>query len=259
MQDGDTQSLLAFAGELADTARAIVLRYFRRPVAVEHKADFSPVTEADRAAERALRERVAARFPAHGFVGEEFGATPARGALTWVVDPIDGTKSFVTGRPLFGTLVALLENGRAVLGVVDIPALDERWQGAAGIATTANGQPCRTSRVESLGDATLYATSPDMFDAALGPRFERLSRAVRFRCFGGDCYAYALLASGHTDLVAEADMQPYDYLALVPVIEGAGGVVSDWQGRALGMESDGTVLAAANPALHALALAQLRD
>ncbi len=250
--------ILPFATELADAAGEVALRAFRKPLNVEHKRDSSPVTAIDREIEQLARERIAARFPGHGVRGEELPDTAGEGAYTWVLDPIDGTKGFVTGRPLFGTLIALLEHSRPVLGVIDIPVLAERWVGLSG-TTTLNAAVCATSAVTALAEATLYASSPDMFSSAHSPRFDRLSAQTRFRCFGADCYAYGLLASGHTELVAEADMQPYDYMALVPVVENAGGVITDWNGAALTMASDGTVLAAANPTLHRLALACLRD
>jgi histidinol phosphatase-like enzyme (inositol monophosphatase family) len=167
-----------------------------------------------------------------------------------VIDPIDGTKSFISGMPTFGTLIALLDGGTPVLGVVDHPALRERWVGRVGLPTRCNGVVCRTSACTLLADAGLYATTPDMFKGAARTRFEAVSGRARMRRFGGDCYAYALLASGFIDAVIEAGLQPYDFLALVPVIEGAGGVITDWQGRPLGLDSDGQVVAAATRALH---------
>jgi len=246
-----------FALQLADSAREIVLRSFRRSTSIEHKHDRTPVTVTDREIERMARERIAARFPGHGVCGEEFPDTPGDGVYTWVLDPIDGTKGFITGKPLFGSLIALVRGARPVLGVIDIPVLAERWLGMAGTAATLNGVACTTSSVTELSLATVYASSPDMFSGALRERFDRLTAQVRFRCFGADCYAYGLLASGYTDLVAEASMHPHDYMALVPVVESAGGVITDWSGEALNLESDGTVLAAANQTLHEAALAAL--
>lgn len=245
----------AFAASLASEVRALSRRWFRHPLQVDTKADESPVTIADREVEAALRRRIAARFPAHGILGEELGRSHVDAEYVWSLDPIDGTRSFITGQPLWGTLIALLHRGTPVLGVIDMPVLDERWIGIAGKPTRLNGAICRTSERRRLADASLYSTSPDLFRDMDSAAFERLSRAVHMRRFGGDCYSYALLSSGHLDLVLETGLQPYDYLALTPVIEGAGGTITDWSGRPLDMRSDGRVLAAANTALHAQALA----
>ena len=228
--------IVPFALQLADAAREIVLRNYRQPLSIEHKRDLTPVTETDKEIERLVRTRIAARFPGHGVRGEEFPDTPGDGVHTWVLDPIDGTKGFITGKPLFGTLIALVQESGPVLGVIDMPVLAERWLGVRGSTTTLNDAVCATSPVAAL--------------AAQRERFDDLSSRTRFRCFGADCYAYGLLASGHTELVVEADMHPHDYMALVPVVENAGGVMSDWSGEALTLDSDGTVLAAANPALR---------
>jgi histidinol phosphatase-like enzyme (inositol monophosphatase family) len=249
---------LATAQALVAAARPIARRYFRQRLTVERKADASPVTIADRSIEAELRRILAVRHPDHAIFGEEQGAERLGARFTWVIDPIDGTKSFVTGMPLFGTLIALLEEGRPQLGVIDMPILDELWLGQAGQGTSLNGQPCRSSGCTAPETATLYATSPDMFAGPELAAFERLSGQVGLRRFGGDCYAYGLLAAGHVDLVVEVGLQPYDYLPLVPVIEGAGGVITDWSGQPLGLGSDGRVVVAATPALHRWALETLR-
>lgn len=249
---------LAFAEQLAAAARAIARLHFRSPIAVEQKADLTPVTIADRAIEAELRRMIRERHPGHGILGEEYG-TEAGDDATWVIDPIDGTKAYVTGMPTWGTLIALLDAGRPVLGVIEAPAMDERWLGAAGIASTLNGAPARTSGCERLAEASLYATSPDMFQGEAALRFERASRRARLCRYGGDCYAYGLLASGHVDLVIEADLKPYDWCALVPVVEGAGGMLRDWQGRPLTLASSGAVIAAASEALLAEAVQALAD
>lgn len=250
-------AMLAFAQELADAARPIAMRYFRQPMLVETKADQSPVTIADRMIETEMRRMILERFPGHGVFGEEFAEQIGRD-YTWVLDPIDGTRSFITGMPLFGTLIALMHGAQPILGVVDFPALRERWVGRAAEPTLCNGQPARASECSTLEQARCYCTSPDMFDQADQQRFEALSRRVAMRRFGGDCYGYALLASGHCDLVVEAGLKPYDYLPLVPVIEGAGGRITDWQGAALGLGSDGRVVAAASDELLRQAIDALR-
>ena len=251
----ETEELLQFAERLADVAGEVIRRYWRTPVAVEAKGDASPVTIADREAERAMRELIRARYPDHGIEGEEFGAERRDAALVWHLDPIDGTKSFITGRPLFGTLVGLGRGGRPVLGVIDQCILGERWQGTAGAGASWNGRPIRVRACPSLAQAVLYATSPLMFaPGAERAAFERVQQAVRYPLFGGDCYAYGLLAMGFADLIVEADLDPHDFMALVPVIEGAGGIMTDWQGQALTATSDGRIVAAGDPAVHAAAL-----
>ena len=247
---------LALAHRLADAARPIALSYFRRALAIEQKADRSPVTVADRAIESELRRLIRAEFPRHGIHGEEFG-DEAGAEYLWVLDPIDGTKSFVSGLPLFGTLIALLRDERPVLGLVDIPALGERWLGQSGAPTLFNGQPARSSSCTQIEQARVYTTSPDEFTEAEWRRFDALARRAAVRRFGGDCYAYGLLASGHCDLVIEADLKPHDFLPMVPVITGAGGRITSWNGAPLGLHSDGRVVAAANDALLARAIEAL--
>jgi inositol-phosphate phosphatase/L-galactose 1-phosphate phosphatase/histidinol-phosphatase len=246
--------LVALADELADAAGEIIRRWFRQPIAVDDKPDASPVTIADRDAEAAIRARIEARFPAHGIIGEEHGRVRVDAEFVWVLDPIDGTKSFISGVPLFGTLIALLHRGAPVLGVIDQPIARERWIGAAGRATTLNGAAVRVRACPEMARATLFATAPDMFRGAEVAAFERLRGAAKLTRFGADCYAYGLLAAGFIDCVAETSLQLYDYAALVPVVTGAGGVFTDWEGRPLGIGSGGRVLACGDPRLHAEAL-----
>ncbi len=253
MTERVTAAHLALAGALADKAAAIVRRYFRSGVAVESKADDTPVTAADREAEAEMRILIEARFPDHGVVGEEHGLTRPGADYVWVIDPIDGTRAFISGVPLFGTLVALTYRGTPVLGVIDQPILRERWLGAEGRKTTLNGKPVTTRACSALADATLFATSPDMFLGADAVAFARVRDAVKLARYGADCYAYGLLAAGFVDLVIESGLKPYDFCALVPVIEGAGGEMSDWDGEALSLRSDGRVVAAGDPALAAAA------
>jgi histidinol phosphatase-like enzyme (inositol monophosphatase family) len=252
-----TADLLDFADRLADAAASISRRYFRRPLTVDDKADASPVTVADREAEAAMRALIEARFPEHGIFGEEHGAVRTGADFVWVLDPIDGTKSFISGVPLFGTLIALLHEGQPVLGIIDQPVLRERWRGSAGAPTTFNGAPVRSRRCTALDAATLFCGGPEQYRGADAAAIERLRASVKLTRFNGDCYAYGLLALGFIDCVAEAGLKPYDYCALVPVVEGAGGVVTDWAGAPLGLAADGRVLAAGDPHLHAQALARL--
>jgi inositol-phosphate phosphatase/L-galactose 1-phosphate phosphatase/histidinol-phosphatase len=248
----------ALAHRLADCAGEVQRRYFRTPVSVETKADDSPVTIADREAEAAMRELIRAAYPAHGILGEEHGSEQVDAEFVWVLDPIDGTKSFITGRPLFGTLVALAHRGRPVLGLIDQAILRERWVGSSGEASVWNGRPIRVRPCPRVEDAVLFATSPGMFSAGAEARsFARLQERVRLALFGGDCYAYGLLAMGFADLVVEASLAPYDCMALAPVIEGAGGRITDWQGRPLDLAATGQVVAAGDGRVLEQALALL--
>lgn len=229
-------------------------------MAVEGKSDSSPVTEADRGAELVLRECLGARFPDHGIWGEEFGQDRADAEWVWLLDPIDGTRAFITGRPLFTTLISLLHRGRPVLGIIDQPATGERWVGVAGRPTLFRGpfggqagcRPCT-----GLADAELGCTAPDIFTPDLAPGFDRLRATCRRTTWGGDAYAYGLLALGSLDVVCEATLKPWDWAALLPVIEGAGGSLTDWRGAALTLDSPGEVLALGDPSLLPAAMAVL--
>ena len=254
MTEPVTAAHLALATELADAARAVIRGYFRQKIAVDDKNDLTPVTIADREAETAMRRLIEARFPDHGILGEEHGAVRTESEHVWVLDPIDGTKSFISGIPLFGTLIGLAYRGKPVLGVIDQPILAERWIGATGHPTRLNGAVVHTRPCATLAGATLFSTAPEsMFEGADAARFARLKRATKLLRMGADCYAYAQLASGFIDLVVEAGLKPFDYCALVPVIEGAGGVITDWQGRALDLGSEGKVIACGDAGLAASA------
>jgi inositol-phosphate phosphatase / L-galactose 1-phosphate phosphatase / histidinol-phosphatase len=249
----DFAKALALAEQLADVARRIVLEHFRAPLAVERKTDDTPVTVADRDIETHMRRMIRAAFPGHAIRGEEFAAEGS-GAFTWVLDPIDGTKSFVSGYPLFGSLIALEQEGRAVLGVLEAPVVGERWVGADGRPTSLNGKPARTRDCRSLADAILCTTTPETFEGPDRSLFEALSARTALRRFGGDCYLYGMLASGFCDLVVESHLKPHDFMAVIPVVTGAGGRISDWRGAPLGAASDGRVVAAATEALWRQAL-----
>lgn len=256
----DLADIADFAAASAHESGKIALGWFRHPVAIDIKSDFSPVTEADRAVEADLRRRIAAAYPSHAIMGEEFGAEGPSDAPTWFVDPIDGTRSFITGWPIWGTLLALTIARRARVGVIHVPALDETWTGIEGLGCWQTGrdgsrQACRASNCTDIASARFYTTSPDYFDATEQPAYQAIARAVQVPRFGGDCYSYALLASGHVDLVLETKLQPYDFLALVPVVEEAGGVISDWRGQPLTQDSGEQAIAAATPELHRQALA----
>lgn len=246
--------LVALAHDLADAARPIATRYFRTQVTVDDKSDQSPVTIADREAETAMRELLTRHVPQHGVFGEEHGAVRTDAEYVWVLDPIDGTKAFITGLPIFGTLIALFHRGVPVLGIIDQPILRERWLGVAGERSTFNGRPISVRTCPRIADAYMYSTAPGMFPEKLAGAHRTLRKQVKNFRWGGDCYAYGLLALGHVDLVVEASLKLYDYAALIPVIQGAGGLVTDWQGGTLGMHSDGAVLAAGDASLHRAAI-----
>lgn len=252
------RAFLEAAGRCADAARAVVLAHHRTRVTVSEKADRSPVTEADRGAERAIRDVLRETLPDHGVVGEEHGAERADAEHVWVVDPIDGTQAFVLGIPVFTTLIGLARAGTPILGLVEQPVLGERWLGALGHPTTLDGATARVRPCPRLADASLCATTPAMFQGADRDAFERVAGACRSLRWGADGYAYGLLASGFVDLIVEADLDPYDYLAHVPVVEGAGGVLSDWEGRPVDLRAPASrVVAAGDAALHAQVIALL--
>ncbi len=245
-----TDSDLAFIGRLAEAAGAAIRPYWRAEFGLETKGDATPVTLADRATEMAIRSILEIERAGDGIVGEEYGSVRENASRQWVIDPIDGTTSFVAGRPIFGTLIALLIDGWPVLGCIDQPILGERWIGAAGRGTTLNGRQVRARSCQELNEAILATTSPNCFSAHEGEHFMALAAKTAHRrlIWGGDCYNYALLASGHVDLVVEAGLKLHDFAALVPVVEGAGGQMYDWSGEPLHAESKGDVIALGDPA-----------
>jgi inositol-phosphate phosphatase / L-galactose 1-phosphate phosphatase / histidinol-phosphatase len=232
---------IALAQRLADAAGAVIRPHFRTAFAVEDKGDASPVTVADREAEAAMRRIVEAECPRDGIIGEEYGVKDGPSGRSWVLDPIDGTTSFVAGRPIFGTLIALVEDGWPVLGVIDQPVARERWVGAVGRATEFNRRAVTARRCPDLAQAVLATTSPNLFDDDEAVRFLAVASKVARRriVYGGDCYNYGLIASGHVDLVVEAGLKLHDFAALVPIVEGAGGTMCDWSGEPLSAESAG--------------------
>lgn len=255
-----------FAERLADAARAETLPRFRADAAIDSKgALFDPVTDADREGERAIRRMIAAVYPQHGIIGEEFGAEREAAEWRWVIDPVDGTRAFVCGIASWATLIALEREGSSIIGVIDQPFTDERWVGAAGSARYRRGETeiaCRTSGLEDLFAARLVTTDPrgeGCFTKAEAAAFARLAATTRVCRFSLDAYAYGLLALGEIDLVVEASLKRHDYAALIPIVEGAGGVVSDWNGEPLGACPRGRIIAAASPSLHEAALPMLRD
>ncbi|MEP5936910.1 MAG: inositol monophosphatase family protein [Erythrobacter sp.] len=232
---------------MADAARVAIRQFYRGDYSQEQKADRSFVTEADRAAEAAMRAIVEREFPDDGIIGEEYGTHNEGAARQWVLDPIDGTQSFMVGRPIFGTLIALMQDGWPVMGVIDQAILEERWLGVIGEQTTLNGNSVHTRRCRELAGATVATTSPHCFSEEEADAYLKvIAKAYPDKAwpvYGGDCYNYALLASGQIDVVFEAGLKLHDYAALVPVVEGAGGMMCDWQGNPLDANSDGSVIA----------------
>jgi histidinol phosphatase-like enzyme (inositol monophosphatase family) len=251
-----------FAEALADAARAQTLERWARGCHADGKngaMDFDPVTDADREAERAMRRLIEEEFPHHGIIGEEFPDRPGRSGWSWSLDPVDGTRSFICRLPNWVTLIALLDEGRPVLGLIDAPCLDERYIGFAEEGRMIDRQGSSTLAVSGcteLGEARFSTTDPYLFDGAEADAFERVRRQVRTSRYGQDGYAYARLAAGTIDLVIESRLQPHDYNALIPVIRAAGGVVGDWHG---GDDfTDGKLIAAASPQLFERAVAEMR-
>ncbi len=251
-------AFLAAAHLMADAAADIVRPYFRQPLDVEIKADLSPVTLADREAERAMRTIIDQHFPDHGILGEEDEDTGLESEYLWVLDPIDGTRSFIAGKPQFGTLIGLCHRGEPLLGILNQPITNERWVGYRG-ETTLNGKPVRTRSCSSVSEAVISTTSPHYFPLARKARFKTLRKQCREVQYGGDCYAYGLLAMGGLDLVVEADLKPYDILPLRPIIEGAGGLITGWHGKPVTLTNFEAVIAAGDARTHVEALQFLRQ
>lgn len=256
--------LASFALELADAAGAVTLPHFRSGLAVDHKEGrhaFDPVTAADRGAEAAIRKLIGERYPDHGILGEEYGTQTGTNGLTWVLDPIDGTRSFISGVPLWGTLIALNDGTAPVIGLMDQPYIGERFIGRPGgseLIGRMGTTPLKTSTCKTLNTALLGNTDPGMFTRDdERAAFREISSKVKLRRFGGDSYFYCLLAAGTLDLVIESGLEPYDIQALIPIIEQAGGVVTNWAGG--DPQNGGQVIAAATPELHAQALKILKS
>ncbi len=239
--------LIDFAEFMADEARKISRTYYRSQMGVEIKEDRSPVTEADRKIEEIIRKLVANNFPDHGVYGEEYGRNNERSPYQWVIDPIDGTKSFISGRPNFGTLISLVKEGKPMLGIIDQPVIDERWIGVNGI-TKFNGRQVNARGGVLMRYAVFAATSP-LIDKGKNAA-ERMAQEAAFAVYGGDCYSYGQLAMGLVDIVIESNLKPYDFCALIPIIENAGGIITDWKGNDLDVNTTSDVIACGDLRLH---------
>jgi myo-inositol-1(or 4)-monophosphatase len=253
----------AFVNELATVSGETILPFFRTALSIEDKGKpggFDPVTAADHAAETAMRTLIRRTFPDHGIIGEEYGRERADAEYVWVLDPIDGTKSFISGMPAWGTLIALLRSGEPVFGMMNQPFIRERFSGDGGRASYRGPAGTRDLRVRACADlakAVLFTTSPLLMKSDDRATFSRVEQTVRLSRYGGDCYAYCMLAAGHVDLVIETELKPYDVLPLLPIIGGAGGIVTTWEGGA--PHAGGRIIAAGDKRVHAAALALLRD
>ncbi|WP_157669628.1 histidinol-phosphatase [Chitinibacter sp. GC72] len=245
---------IAFAKKLADASAAVIRPYYRSGLAIDDKSDDSPVTQADREAELAMRALINAERPADGIIGEEFGAERDDADWVWVLDPVDGTKAFITGRPLFVTLIGLLYKGVPVLGVINQPIANERWVGVVGQGCTLNDAPVSISQISDFARARIGTTGPQYFSEAGRSAFMQLQQGGRFTVYGGDGYQYALVATGGLDLVIEEGLKLHDFAAVAPVVIAAGGIMTDWQGAALTRQSAGRVIAAATSQVYQAAL-----
>jgi myo-inositol-1(or 4)-monophosphatase len=257
--DSALNARLAFAHRLADAAGAFIRPYFRRRIGVTDKGPrgfFDPVTDADKGAERIMRDMIANTYPSDGIIGEEYGERSGDSGFVWVLDPVDGTRAFIAGQPLWGTLIALEQSGKPVIGILDQPFLDERFTGAGGATEYRNESSThhlKTRHCAGLADAVITTTHPMLhFKDAERQRYFAVEKRCRLSRYGGDCYGYALLAMGFVDLVIETDLKRWDIAPLVPIIEGAGGIVTNWEGRR--QTDGGNVVAAGDARVHAEAL-----
>jgi inositol-phosphate phosphatase / L-galactose 1-phosphate phosphatase / histidinol-phosphatase len=254
----DLDPLLAFATELADTAHAMLSKAGGVRPTAEVKTDRSFVTSLDGEIEKVLRAMIMAKYPDHGILGEELGSINLTHDLVWVLDPIDGTAPFIAGIPVYGTLISLCYKTKPVIGIIDMASTNDRWVGVKGRATTHTSGVCETRKIASLNQAILTTSNPDFYAAHELPALEALKAVTSWRIYGGCCMAYGLLASGRTDVAIDTRFQIYDYAPFVPIIEGAGGVITDWEGRELTLHSGNRVLAAGDPARHSEALALVK-
>ena len=244
------EEFMDFANLLAEESAKITLKYFRQNFSTENKQDNTPVTIADKNTEIKIRNLINKTYPKHGILGEEFEDINPDSEFKWVIDPIDGTMSFVAGHKDFGTLIALLKNKKPILGIIDCPAHQERWVGFQNKPTTLNGTEVRTSNVKNIKNSYAFTSGLYFEDKRFRTSFDKIIKQTKYYRFGGDCYMYGMLASGLIDIVIEDTLKAYDYMALIPVIKGAGGVVSDKNNKEINLDSKGSIIATANPELH---------
>ena len=244
------KELTEFAEKLADASGAVIRKYYRNFGDINAKSDDSPVTIADREAEQAIKLLINNTYPDHGIQGEEFGVENKDSKFKWIIDPIDGTASFMIGRPIFGTLIALEYDGESLLGIMDQPITKERWVGVKDTQALLNGEEIKTRQCKSLADAVLCTTSPQYFNTENLQKFNNVSDKAQYVVYGGDCYNYMLLSMGMIDLVVESGLKPHDFMAVKIIVEQAGGIATDWQGKPLNMNSNGDVVFSGDKNVH---------
>jgi len=248
--NSNLEEFLSFSNHLADESAKIIKQYFRKSLSIDNKEDNSPVTIADKNTELRIRELIKNNYPSHGILGEEFESINVDSEYLWVIDPIDGTRSFIAGHKDFGTLIALLQKKKPIIGIINCPMHDERWVGVRGRKTLMNAEEVKTSNITSL-DKSYICTSGLYFDNDhFRKGFDKIIKHTRYHRFGGDCYMYGMVASGLIEIVVEDTLKVHDFMALIPVIEGAGGKVSDKYGRTININSEGSIIASANADLH---------
>lgn len=243
------KEFMAFFHESADQSRQIALKHFRQSLSLDEKEDKTPVTEADREIEKAIRSLINSKFPTHGIIGEEYGKENDSAEFVWVIDPIDGTKSFATGRPLFGTVIGLLHQGRPVVGLIDQAFTQERWLGITNQTATHNGKILKVASPRNIENVRLYTGGLDMFKGEHFDGYLRLCNAVKWTQYSCDCYSYGLLAMGWVDLVVEQRLKIYDIAGVVPIITGAGGYIRNWDGSEIDVHTNGQIVAASSEKL----------
>lgn len=258
------KEIINFANHLADSSGEVIKKYFRQEIGEENKSNQTPVTIVDREVEMLIRENIIKEYPSHGMVGEEHGNINDNADYKWVIDPIDGTISFVMGRPIFGTLIALSYKNQPVLGIINQPITGERWLGVINQGSTFNGKKIKTRSCQNLSEAIFCSTSPHFLQDQDWPRIKKIATQTKYQSqggiiYGGDCYLFGLLASGLIDIIVEKGLNNYDFMALVPVVKAAGGEITDWQGKELNINSDGTIIACGSKALHQKVLGLMQE
>tara|TARA_B100000401_G_scaffold423851_1_gene352099 strand:+ start:144 stop:920 length:777 start_codon:yes stop_codon:yes gene_type:complete len=239
-----------FANLLADLATKTSMMYFRKNINIENKEDESPVTIADKETEEIIRDNIRKTFPDHGILGEEYESENLESEFIWVIDPIDGTRSYIAGHKDFGNLISLLHKNQPIIGIINCPAHNERWIGIQNTKTTCNGKNVNTSKIEKLEDAYLFSSGIYFYEESFRKGFENIKEKTKFFRLGGDCYMYGMLSSGLIDIVIEDTLKAHDYMALINVIEGAGGKITDKLGNPITLNSDGSLIASSSSLLH---------
>ncbi len=241
---------VVFANLLADLASNTSMHYFRKKLDIENKNDESPVTIADKETEVVIREKIRETFPSHGILGEEYESENLDSEFLWVIDPIDGTRSYIAGHKDFGNLISLLHNNEPIIGIINCPAHKERWVGIKNTKTTCNGKEVSTSGVTKIENAYLFTSGVYFYEPAFRKGFDIIKKKSKYFRLGGDCYMYGMLTSGLIDIVIEDTLKAHDYMALVNVVEGAGGKISDKFGKPINLKSDGSLIASSSVNLH---------